>query len=135
MFKSNNKYNQAVEAYLEKMLRIHKMALQDNQEYQGLMKTGFDKRKGRWRNQKWYEEGDLIWVDIREITKANQGGKLKGFRQCWVKQVSLGWLYNVEYQTVMYTMKFAQIHPQFLKDSKGSLVDVPHPLGRPHNRD
>ena len=112
-------YYEAVENHVGNMIRTHESAMTKNLAYLKSMKKDFDRSKVAEGARTGYKLGDLVWVDVRRQSKANQGGTIKWVGPCAIKLIMAGPLYQVEYTSKGSTLTFNRVHPQFMKAFKG----------------
>ena len=110
MYNYDESYYKTIENHVVNIINIHEQALAKNIQYTAKLKKIFIQKKDNIKNALNYELGNVVWVDVRQQSKAKKSGKIKWIGPYTICKVDEGLMYYIEYKTEGLFIKFQKVY-------------------------
>ena len=113
-------YEEKLTDHIKHIIKLNKLAIEKNQQYQDKMKRWFDRKKVR-NTEIIFKVGDIVMYNISSRIKTIKIGTKKWVGPYVITRERDGPLYDLEYINPDNSQKFFRIHPEFLRLYEGQI--------------
>ena len=118
--KSSVNYEKKLIDYIKHIIKLNKLAIDKNLQYQDKIKHWFNRKKVR-KTKIIFKVGDIVMYNIFSCIKTIKIGTKKWIGPCVITKEHDSSLYDLEYINPDDSRKFFRIYPEFLRLYEGQI--------------